>query len=208
MFKAAWPDLVNYVFATENEDTETHDTIRNLCNLPEWPLPTVVAGDFKGSAPAWDAAAKVSRGHILVQMQDDLVLPEGWDKILRDLAAPHASAPCAIAVADGYRKDNLLCTAIINRARYEQQGEFLHAGYQSVFSDDEFSVRAYRDVEEGRCTLVDARDLVTFRHDNVYHIKGVPDATALRQNSPEAYESGMRLFIARNPWYRKYRTWG
>lgn len=194
---------IEYIVACNDDDQETIEAFDKTPAI-------VVFGPYRASVEAWDWAAKVSKGEIIIQVQDDLVLEDGWDtkliRHLRELQPPWSERPAVIAVNDGFRRDRLLCTAIVNRARYVQQGEFLHCGYDSMYSDDEFSVRAYADADEGRCKLIDARD-ITFRHDNVYHLKGTPDATALRQNSPEAYRRGAQLFAERNGHLMKYRTW-
>ena len=118
-------------------------------------------------------------------------------------------APLVIAVSDGYRKDALQTIAICNRARYEQVGEFIHAGYRSVFSDDDFTIRGLADSADGKCTLIDARDL-TFTHRHHYHDKSVPwDPVYARGNSTEAYAQGQALFMKRNSHLvaRGLKTW-
>ncbi len=201
--RAKDPGKIEYLFALNHDDPkleEYHDA-----------LPTGgVLGHFNGSAPAWDAAANASIGQVLIQMQDDLELPQDWDAKLLDRLISikignhpdhilWLSRPVFVAVSDGHRKDALCCTAIMNRARYEQCGEFLHAGYRSVFSDDEVTIRAMADARDGKCTFVNARDLV-FLHRHHYHDKSVPmDATYERENSSEAYRIGAALFAERNP---------
>ncbi len=163
-----------------------------------------VAGDFRGSAAAWNMCAMCSKGDVLIQMQDDLELPPKWDSRLLQAIICQAGfdwpfKPVVVALSDGYRKDGLLCTAICNRARYEQQGEFLHPGYISVFSDDEWTYRALRDERDGKCTIVRAPEII-FRHRHHYHDNSVPmDDTYRRENSAEAYRIGGALFAERNP---------
>jgi hypothetical protein len=166
-----------------------------------------------GSAPAWDYAAKASLAEILIQAQDDVFPPEGWDSLLEEAikrewwALDRDKTPFVIAVSDGYRKDDLLCTAICNRKRYEQEGHFMFPGYISVFSDDDFSLRAYADADSGRCKLIKAREIV-FKHEHPYHTGGPQDEGYRRQNSPKAYEVGQRLLISRNLGAMlKWRTW-
>lgn len=218
--RATRPENVEYIFAI-NSDDRTADVLLELLN-PEFAarpsqIIKVRSSDFAGSAPAWDAAAKVSTGQILIQMQDDLELPKNWDSALFDRIADYSDAevhgkivpaePTVLSVRDGYRRDNLLCTAICNRARYEQQGEFLHAGYRSVFSDDEFSIRCYGDEADGKCQVI-RTDLV-FRHENPYHTGAPHDDTLRRENSPEAYALGGKLFLERNAALvaRGFKTW-
>lgn len=210
--RATSPDDVEYIIAAESEDTATIEAAEGVCDI-------VVSGAFKGSAPAWGAAAAAAHGELLIQMQDDVEPPQGWDALLwekYDLAvnwhhlrwkgAPDAPLHPAVVirVSDGHRSDGLMCTAIINRARYEQAGEFLHPGYQSVYSDGDFTYRALRDAKEGKCQVIDARG-ITFLHRHHYHYpKEVPmDATYARENSADAYASGLKLFESRNPGWRQ-----
>jgi hypothetical protein len=190
---------IEYILVVD-EDDESRLVIPELLHAAAFPLmrPLVFKNESGGSVAAWNAAAKASTGEILIQMQDDLELPRWWDIDLRERRLLFKDQPFVIAVSDGYRNDGLLCTAICNRARYEQQGEFLHAGYKSVFSDDEFTIRALADARAGNCTVIDARDLI-FRHRHHFHDPSVPfDETYRRQNSPEAYAAGEKLFRQRN----------
>jgi len=77
-----------------------------------------------------------------------------------------------------------------------------------MFSDDEFSCRAYADAADGLCVLIKAPQIVV-RHENPYHTGAPQDNTLLRQNSPEAYAQGQRLFVERNHQLltRGFRTW-
>lgn len=214
--RAANPEGIEYVVALNDDDP----TLPQYMELMSWIKVggqiKIITGPFAGSAPAWDGAAKASSGLVLIQAQDDVEPPEGWDfSIHRKLMSPELlpdwngwyGAPTFLAVSDGYRKDNLCCTAIMTRARYEQCGEFLHAGYRSVFSDDDVTVRAYADAAAGKCSLIEARNLV-FTHRHHYHDKTVPmDATYERENSSEAYAQGQALFMRRNADILKFKTW-
>jgi hypothetical protein len=212
--RAARPEAMEYVFACNTGDDASICAVTK--EAKQLGCIHLIHAPFSGSAPAWDAAAKVSTGQILIQGQDDVEPPQDWDHMLigeyedgrKYLGRRLPEIPAFIAVSDGYRKDRLCCTAIMNRARYKQQGEFLHAGYKSVYSDDEVTVRAYADAAEGKCVLIEARDIV-FLHQNPYHTGAPHDATLLRENSPEAYELGGRLFMQRNADLvaRGFKTW-
>jgi len=202
--RAANPDAIEYIFALNHEDP-TRPELMTLASSGDIRPKFIVGADFKGSAPAWDAAAKASSGLVSIQAQDDVEPPHRWD--LELYARMPLDEPAFLAVSDGYRKDKLCCTAIMTRARYEQCGEFLHAGYRSVFSDDDVTVRAYADAAAGKCSLIEARDLV-FTHRHHYHDKTVPmDATYERENSAEAYAQGQALFMRRNAEILKFKTW-
>lgn len=213
---AAEPRQIEYIVACEREDG---DSFSAFLKEITGPARIVLSGDYCGSAPAWDAAAKASTGDLLVQMQDDLELPQGWDRMLLERAEslehkqdPFGTplfcevwqrTPLVIAISDGHRSDLLLCTAIMNRARYEQQGEFLHAGYQSVYSDGEFTYRALRDAKARKCTVIVCADII-FLHRHHYHDKSVPmDATYAHENSADAYARGLQLFNQRNPGWKE-----
>lgn len=207
--RAARPQDVEYIFALNYDDPQNHEF---MTSLPQNRKVLTVHDFFKGSAPAWDAAARASTGLILIQAADDLVPSEGWDTELIqtfDSTEKPVSHPTVIAVSDGYRKDDLMTVAICNRARYEQVGEFLHSGYVSLFSDDDFSYRALKDARDKKCTVINARDIV-FRHEHPAHNPAVPmDPTYARGSSSEAYRIGSELFFKRNPDAHKdgLRTW-
>lgn len=196
------PKDVEYIMVCDEDDETRFEVISRTRDINVG-FYAYVDHPGKGSASAWDFGAKFSTGHILIQAQDDVEPPQDWDELLlahwvNNTRAP--DEPAFFAVSDGFRQDGLCCTAIMNRARYEQCGrEFLHAGYLSVFSDDEVTYRAKRDARDGKCRFIDARSL-TFLHRHHYHDKTVPmDATYERENSSEAYRIGGVLFAQRNP---------
>ncbi len=199
---------IEYIFAVNADDPSADKLTELLIGQPC----KVVMCDYKGSSEAWDAAARVSKGKVLIQAQDDVEPPHGWGQALLNFYVSHSFGPAEptfIAVSDGYRKDKLCCTAIMNRARYEQQGEFLHGGYISVFSDDEVTIRAYADAADGKCTLIEARHLV-FKHEHACHNPAVPmDETYQRENRQDAYAQGVKLFTLRNAdaLQRGFRKW-
>lgn len=204
--RAFSPSTSEYIICCDEDDPTRFDTLRRTTDIDGFKHNIYVEHPKTGSAAAWDWAAKFSTGTVLIQGQDDIEPPEGWDKLLFDKIFQSLGGcqgmfetPIFVAVSDGFRKDALCCTAIMNRARYKACGEFLHAGYQSVFSDDEVTYRALRDASDGKCIYINARDLV-FTHRHHYHDPSVPmDETYRRENSSEAYGKGALLFAQRNP---------
>jgi len=100
-------------------------------------------------------------------------------------------------ISDGHRTDSLMCMAILTRKRYEDQGgEMFSPEYFGVFSDNEFSFRAYRD------GVVVNGSRIHFQHQHPI-FEGKPpeqwDATHARQNAPERYAEGEAIFRRRNP---------
>jgi hypothetical protein len=158
---------------------------------------------------AWNEAAKHATGDILVQLSDDWVPVKGWDMEFERRMGSHRR-PKVLVISDGHRTDDLLCMAILNRKRIEQQGWFLPPAYTGVYSDDEFSFRAFEDA-----VTVDARDLV-LTHEHPNYDASIPmDETYARQNDDSRYAEAKRIFLERNPdakkrWFVKdswHRRW-
>ncbi len=203
--RATNPEQVEYVLAWEKSDEATtihFDAVIPTLNLP-WIGGSVMAirGDFNGSAPAWDAAARASMGELLIQVSDDFDdPPQDWDMaLLGRLPTGWEQESHVIAVNDGLRRDKLMTMFICTRWYAEQKGEFLHKGYQSMFSDNDATYLAYRDQSNGNCRVHEARDLL-FKHNHHCANPDVPEDDTYRfQNRPEAYASGLKLFNERNP---------
>jgi len=137
---------------------------------------------------AWNAAARQCRGEVLVQLSDDWRPTKGWDTAILD-AIGETSAPAVLAVSDGHRTDDLLCMAILTRARYNQQGYLFHPEFFSMFSDNWFSYCAFRDG-----VVIDARDRITFEHLHPAFGKAEMDETYARSNDAKQYEEGAATF--------------
>lgn len=212
--RAINPASLEYIFAVNADDNQLPSTRAMAEVMANFQMPKIVMGKYAGSAPAWDAAAKHCRGDILIQMQDDVEPPYAWDMAVLDAFSKNGDdwrkRPMFVQVSDGYRRDGFCFMAIMNRAYYEMQGEFLHAGYISMFSDDDVFYRAKKNARDGKSLLVDAREIV-FKHEHYVHNKTVEmDATYDRENSQEAYRIGGKLFFERNPHAHLdgLRNWG
>ena len=186
MNTAATPWNVEHIFAVDVDDKESAQMAKQFVS---------VTSEKRSCVAAWNLAAKQARGDLIVQLSDDWLPTQNWDARLleavkgRDLKREQV----VIAVNDGHRKDDLLCMAILSRARLEAQGELFFEGYESVFSDNEFSVRAFADG-----VVVDARDRITFEHAHPAFGAAPMDKTYEHNNSTERYKAGKALFDARN----------
>ena len=106
-----------------------------------------------------------------------------WDKLI--LAKfKGITTPAVLAISDGTRGDELLCMAILNRARYEQQGYLFHSEFFSVYSDNHFTERAYADG-----VVLDAKD-IEIEHMHPAFDKAEWDETYARSNDAVIYETG------------------
>lgn len=183
---AAKPERVEHILAIDADDL---DSFKQLADLS----PRLVERAGGGCVAAWNLAASASTGDVLIQLSDDWSPVPNWDeefvKRLRDV-----SQPGVLRVSDGHRSDDLLCMAICTRSWMKLQGELLHGGYVSLYSDDEFSFRAY---QQG--VVIDARDLVLMHHHPNYDSSIPLDETYSLQNSLERKQRGHDIFVQRNP---------
>lgn len=184
---AEFPDRIEHIFALDRDDAESVEGLAAYKNV-------VVEEKNKGCVAAWNLAARASNGQILIQLSDDWLPIRHWDTKV-SARFRDESKPGVLRVSDGRRVDDLLAFAIFTRAYLELlRGDFLAPEYFGVYSDDEFSLRAYQNG-----VVIDARDIVfehchpSFSEDAVY------DETHKRQNDDTRYREGRKIFLRRNP---------
>lgn len=178
LMRAANPDAIEHIFAVDADDAESR-YMRSHRH---------VVSSGGGCVAAWNLAAQQSGGKVLIQLSDDWEPPIHWDALILERLGD-ISRPTVLQVNDGHRTDDLLCMAILTRARYEQQGYLFHPDFTGVYSDNWFSHCAFRDG-----VVVDARD-ITFHHLHPAFDASVKvDETYARQNSGDAYEKGKAIF--------------
>lgn len=180
------PAMVETVWCVDEDDAPSVTVSKQFRRV------VVPAGG--GCVAAWNAGAAIATGRVLVQLSDDWHPPQGWDTaILREIG--DTTRPAVLAVSDGHRTDDLLCMAILTRARWEQQGrEMFSPEYKSVYSDNEFSHRAWKDG-----VVIDARARLAFEHAHPAFGKAAMDATYAASNSAERYADGLATYRRRNP---------
>jgi glycosyltransferase involved in cell wall biosynthesis len=176
---ASNPDAIEHIFGIDADDASSF-MLTATRHVVSWPN--------EGPIGAWNAAAKASSGQILVQLSDDWEPFPGWDLAILE-AVGDTSKPAVLAVSDGHRKDDLLCMAILTRARYKQQGYLFHPEFFSMFSDNWFSRQAFADG-----VVIDARDRITFEHVHPAFGKAEMDATYARSNDSYHYATGEGIF--------------
>jgi hypothetical protein len=177
--KASDPNAIGHIFAFDADDDHGQPLRR---------FRHVILDGRGGCVEAWNVAAHLAHGDVLIQLSDDWVPPDNWDKLILERLGD-LSQPKVLAVSDGTRKDGLLCMAIVTRKRWEDQGKNLfHPDFTGVFSDNWFSKRAFDDG-----VVIDARDL-EFAHLHPLFGKAEMDETYERQNATQRYEEGQRIF--------------
>lgn len=145
---------------------------------------------FVGGA---NLACAASTGKIIIINADDIFPPEHWDEKLLEVI-PDLSADFVVQTASGTPADErgLMVLAIQSRTRYEKHGYGLYPGYESMYSDDDFSEHARLDG-----IVIEARHLL-FEHRHPLYSKATPsDAVYERQNRDEAYVKGRALLLQR-----------
>jgi glycosyltransferase involved in cell wall biosynthesis len=184
---ASDPTRIEHIFAVDSDDGVSVEMAKQFVS---------VISPAKSCVTAWNLAAAKAQGDILVQLSDDWVPCLDWDgKLLRAVEGRDPrTEQFVIAPSDGTRKDDLLCMAILSRARYEKQGHLFFEGYESVFSDNEFTHRAHKDG-----VVVDAREVLRFEHRHPAFGKGKMDETYAHNNTTDRYKRGEALFKERNP---------
>lgn len=200
MLSAACPLGVEHIFAIDEDDTASLEALKNYRHI--------IVKEPHGCVKAWNAAAAASAGHVLIQLSDDWFPCLEWDDRCWEMLTQGAKAkdgtiettPLVLAISDNRRNDMLLCCAILNRARYlAQGGEMFSPEYFGVFSDNEFSLRAWHDG-----VVVDARKIIKFQHNHPF-FENKPfeewDEIHRRQNDAARYVEGDAIFKRRNAAY-------
>lgn len=187
-------EQIEHIFAIDDDDKETLSAAKGLRHV------VVPAGG--GCVRAWNAAAEISRGSVLVQLSDDWIPKLGWDTEILE-AIGDLEKEYVLQISDGNREDDLLCMAILTRARYEKQGYVFYPEYKSMYSDDEFTFRAFSDG-----VVIRAKHIV-FKHDHPFFKTGKLDAdkTYAESNSPDRYDEGFKLFSKRNPTFTGHKSY-
>lgn len=189
MSRAHDPAMVQHVFVIDDDDCEeVHQAANDFVFL------TVPPGG--GCVRAWNDGAEKSSGTVIVQLSDDWIPPHNWDKIIVERLGDKLHDQAVLAVSDGIIREDgqmtkCLCMAILTRERWLYQGHMFHPNYLSVYSDNEFTERAYQDG-----VVIEARDVI-FEHTHFITGKSKEDQTYRDQNAPERYQKGQEVFNAR-----------
>lgn len=192
MARAANPAAVEHWFAIDEDDVESREKLRRFrCVLSK-------ASTY--SVGAWNKAASVATGDVLIQIADDFEPPPNWDAmILQALEADkyplsgHLFNEKVLRVSDGCRTDGLLTMAIVTRRWYEKHGLF-HVEYRNVYSDTDLTATATKE------NAIIAAPNIVIKHHHPFFNKAVPmDATYERGNDPAEYERAKQIYEQRHP---------
>lgn len=189
LLKAKNPQFIEHFFIVDGDDSpEVIETAKDYCHA--------IIQPGGGCVAAWNAGASLSTGQILIQLSDDWIPPQDWDEIIIERMGDKITDEAVLAVSDGIIREDgkmtkCLCMAIMTRERYLAQGHMFHREYLSVYSDNEFTDRAYEDN-----VVIEARDVV-FEHIHPISGKIAMDATYDAQNAPSRYAKGEETYLKR-----------
>jgi hypothetical protein len=147
---------IEYIFSLDDDD---HNTISKMKMVNA----KVIIGKNRGNVDAYNAAAKISTGDILIQVHDDLLCPVNWD-ILVARYLPNPLEKKVLHVSDGRNdinqtKPDLITLNLCTRAWYETRRYFWYPEYVSIWCDDDLT-----DVARSKNAIIDVRDRLTFFH--------------------------------------------
>ena len=189
------PLAIEHIFAIDADDQESIDALKLYRH--------VIVENPRGCVKAWNTAAAFSSGQVLMQLSDDWLPAIHFDELIwlaiSEVAEKHGKtvgeSELALAISETNRKDALMCMAICTRGRYEKQGHLFAPDYFGVFSDDEFTKRAYDDG-----IVIPAHHIIFCHTHPVFAGKKLDemDATYQRQNAPDRYREGREIFQKRN----------
>jgi predicted RNA methylase len=181
---ATYPERVEYILAVD-EDQQF--------SLPEdvgarWGAATVVKQGVNSPVSGYNAAARIARGEILMQIADDYFPRPGWDVAIRR-AIPDVGGEVVLDVDNSDGSTWLLPFSILTRRYYERYGYVFYPGYQGLLGDNEFTEQARRDR-----VVRDARHIV-FEHRHPDRGMSENDQVYVRQKN--RYSEGEQLFRER-----------
>jgi hypothetical protein len=180
MARAANAFHVEHIFAIDEDDEESKDKLRRFRH--------VIAAKDGYSVGAWNAAAKVATGDILVQIADDFMPPPEWDRGIVDALGGSIFSPAVLRVNDGYREDGLITMAIVTRRWLEKEGTLFDPAFRNVYSDNDLTSRAIN-----AKAIIEAPHLV-FEHLHPDAGKATRDETYARGNDPAEYARAKQIY--------------
>lgn len=127
------PEQVEHLYGVDADDAETIDAIG--------PLLRVIVLPPKGCFRAYNYAAALSSGDVLIPIEDDLWPRQGWDDMVREAMAEVVNDVAVLAVHDG---QNPVIEWAVTRKFYEERGLY-HDSYSGLFGDTELRTRIRQD---------------------------------------------------------------
>lgn len=131
--KAAKPEDVEHIYGVDADDLDTAVVLGSRRK--------VIVAPPKGCFAAYNAAAEVSTGDMLIPIEDDLHPQQGWDEQVREAMLPYIDQVAVLSVCDG---QNACIEWAFTRKFYEVRGLY-HPDYYGLFADTEIRTRIRAD---------------------------------------------------------------
>jgi hypothetical protein len=176
--RAADPDAIEHIFGLDPDDTEG-PALGGFRHI-------IQDSHDGGPCGAWNIAATVAAGEVFVQVSDDMIPPQGWDRAILD-ALGVTTVPAVLRVSDGHRTDGLIVLAIVTRAWWRQEGHLFHPAFFSMYSDNWLTERA-----AAHGAIIEAPHLL-FEHRHPVFTGEPWHPTTAASNAPERYAEGRRI---------------
>jgi hypothetical protein len=188
------PENCEYILAVD-EGEEANLKTRDV----PWNVKVTFNSGRRCAVDGWNAAAKRATGQVLITVSDDWFPCEHWDTELLN-AIGDIGEERVVDVSTG-GDDKLLTFSILTRPYFERltqqygyQGGFFFPEYGGMYADNDFDAFAKRDG-----VVVSAKHLYFEHRHPIYEGKTYAqmDAVYQRQQRPEAYHAGLRIFRRR-----------
>ena len=199
--KCERPEDVEYILCVDAADAERFD-VNRLPSGKGFTFRMVVNHGRRCNVDAWNHAASVSEGHIIIAVSDDTGACEGWDSKV-GLAIPRTPLGAAFVVnlrqefiidifTGSPNRRPLFEIPIVSRSRYQRLGYYFYPAYRGMYADVDMYEQAARDG-----VIVNARHLF-FPHRHPFFDKGVPmDEEYARHNHQSEYDFGKLILEER-----------
>ena len=178
------PQNIEYVL-TVNED-EAYSL--PPAALAGWGAHAFVKEGVVSPISAYNAAASVARGDILMTVSDDYFPPPGWDEQVRQ-AIPDVEQEAVLDVNNSDGSTWLIPFPIVTRKYYQRYGYLLYPGYHGLCADNEFTEQARRDR-----VVLPARHIVFEHH---HPERGLAPMDDVYASQKQHYEAAKKLFSER-----------
>jgi hypothetical protein len=200
--RCADPGQVEYVMCTDSGRDQEAWARQGDWAFGLWqkwhPFKFVLNEGRRCAVDAWNEAARVSAGDVLITVADDYFPPEHWDlALLKAISDKHfsyegtvcdfGSVEYVLDVDNGDGSDWLLPFSFISRAYYKRLGCMFWPEYYGLGADNDFTERARMDG-----VVIDARH-IKFSHPQL----PADDPIYQWQHRPEAEEAYRRVFSKR-----------
>jgi len=184
---------VEFIICVDADDSESVESAKGTCQHIGNTRVVVQSSAPFNCVKAWNAAAKASKGKVLVMVSDDFVPPQNWDSQLVGLQSNWINESWVVRVNDcnNSTTNKPFTLPILTRSRYEKLEYVFWPEYESIFSDTEFGDHAQLDG-----VVIDARTLL-FEHIHPTCLKRSPDAVDKAHSSTKRWDTGEAIYKRR-----------